>query len=381
MDAPTTQVSTHSRPKAAADALPQNKEIYPGFNTQPPEGGWSDVEILESIFSVSTHSRPKAAGCKCARAKSITKSFQHTAARRRLPITTTCCGWLSSFNTQPPEGGWDIEYCRVEGTMVSTHSRPKAAGPPTVRAACMSLFQHTAARRRLLAAYTPCLFRTGLFQHTAARRRLIPSQRLHQPHRGFNTQPPEGGWIGLRREVDFRDGFNTQPPEGGWRMRGLGQSPKSLFQHTAARRRLGFQIRSEVFRYGFNTQPPEGGWAAFTLNLPCQTVSTHSRPKAAGRSTSMPVSGRGCFNTQPPEGGWVAVEQTARILSVSTHSRPKAAGLERLGVRGVPKVSTHSRPKAAGDGIGRQAVSGEVSTHSRPKAAGQTNIAGMRPNL
>ena len=33
----------------------------------------------------------------------------------------------------------------------------------------------------------------SLFQHTAARRRLRPAARAAQPGLGFNTQPPEGG--------------------------------------------------------------------------------------------------------------------------------------------------------------------------------------------
>ena len=34
-----------------------------------------------------------------------------------------------------------------------------------------------------------------------------------------------------------------------------------LFQHTAARRRLGLNLPVDVIPIiGFNTQPPEGGW-------------------------------------------------------------------------------------------------------------------------
>ena len=56
-------VSTHSRPKAAGQGLPQPPATPTGFNTQPPEGGW----LLKNMASkdkvvVSTHSRPKAAG-------------------------------------------------------------------------------------------------------------------------------------------------------------------------------------------------------------------------------------------------------------------------------------------------------------------------------
>ena len=55
-------VSTHSRPKAAGSDLLLCLYINGGFNTQPPEGGWSIV---------------------------ISYPFR-----------------IKSFNTQPPEGGW-----------------------------------------------------------------------------------------------------------------------------------------------------------------------------------------------------------------------------------------------------------------------------------
>ena len=77
---------------------------------------------------VSTHSRPKAAG--------------HAASNIDIPLT--------SFNTQPPEGGWN----------------PFAA-------CCFSLLS-------------------------------------------FNTQPPEGGWAAPYGKQVAKLGFNTQPPEGGW---------------------------------------------------------------------------------------------------------------------------------------------------------------------
>ena len=56
---------------------------------------------------VSTHSRPKAAGC----------------GRNRYLHSN------SSFNSQPPEGGWEGEGFYFISDEVSTHSRPKAAGP------------------------------------------------------------------------------------------------------------------------------------------------------------------------------------------------------------------------------------------------------------
>ena len=60
--------------------------------------------------------------------------------------------------------------------------------------------------------------------------------------RRFNTQPPEGGWIGGIFGIRFLMGFNTQPPEGGW----FGRQSEFRFVH-----------------FSFNTQPPEGGWKAW----------------------------------------------------------------------------------------------------------------------
>ena len=80
---------------------------------------------------------------------------------------------------------------------------------------------------------------------------------------------------------------------------------KAMFQHTAARRRLGRIIVAPSFRL---------------------CVSTHSRPKAAGNSDAI-----------------AGLRQ-----NVSTHSRPKAAGLSAGNGFSDDIVSTHSRPKAAG---------------------------------
>ena len=77
---------------------------------------------------------------------------------------------ILSFNTQPPEGGWEYE---IHGT-----------GMPN-----------------------------GL---------------------GFNTQPPEGGWKSdLWRSCRPRS-FNTQPPEGGWIRYAKKVKRIQKFQHTAA---------------------------------------------------------------------------------------------------------------------------------------------------
>ena len=103
--------------------------------------------------------------------------------------------WLwRCFNTQPHGGGCPVARLRTATTAVSTHSRTEAAAIAGVRLFtatlcfntqphgggclsgisldfCLILFQHTAARRRLLSSPSsnmPSIW----FQHTAARRRL-----------------------------------------------------------------------------------------------------------------------------------------------------------------------------------------------------------------
>ena len=126
-----TDVSTHSRPKAAGCGLCARQIGRRGFNTQPPEGGWIHKPICFVYLIVSTHSRPKAAGFCDAATSASQFEFQHTAARRRLDFCNAYSSYhvavsthsrpkaagfryilvylfLRRFNTQPPEGGWEI---------------------------------------------------------------------------------------------------------------------------------------------------------------------------------------------------------------------------------------------------------------------------------
>ena len=57
---------------------------------------------------VSTHSRPKAAGMVGLLVLKHTFKFQHTAARRRLGTVRFRAFRQGGFNTQPPEGGWEL---------------------------------------------------------------------------------------------------------------------------------------------------------------------------------------------------------------------------------------------------------------------------------
>ena len=124
----------------------------------------------------------------------------------------------------------------------------------------------------------------------------------------------------------------------------------TLFQHTAARRRLGNVQARRIARRSFNTQPPEGGWLR----------------------VAMVISPALCFNTQPPEGGWNpdAKRFTADDWFQHTAAR-RRLGCRFYQVKLFAVVSTHSRPKAAGAAVKEMAFAVTlVSTHSRPKAAG-----------
>ena len=145
-------------------------------------------------------------------------AFQHTAARRRLVHWWFCCATVPSFNTQPPEGGWSLQYNAPLCIPYRFNTQPPEGGWADGAKAMVYdiLFQHTAARRRLDALLKSNTI-PSMFQHTAARRRLAPD----------------------KDEAIIVD----------W------------FQHTAARRRLGFKR---------------------LVYLVVARVSTHSRPKAAG---------------------------------------------------------------------------------------------------
>ena len=122
-------VSTHSRPKAAGQSHSTPRRSGNVSTHSRPKAAGTVIGAIHSNNNVSTHSRPKAAG---------SSTLRITSAR-------------SGFNTQPPEGGWLTRSCGQQSLLfVSTHSRPKAAGPINGYSVSVRLFQHTAARRRLV---------------------------------------------------------------------------------------------------------------------------------------------------------------------------------------------------------------------------------------
>ena len=79
----------------------------------------------------------------------------------------------------------------------------------------LSPFQLTAARRRL-AAYYDRPIEHIVSTHSRPKAAGGISALITGSGGRFNSQPPEGGWVDLRHDYPFNLGFNSQPPEGGW---------------------------------------------------------------------------------------------------------------------------------------------------------------------
>ena len=147
---------------------------------------------------------------------SLSKMFQHTAARRRLGagVRLRLLEHEVSTHSRPKAAG----ICATSALFrlqVSTHSRPKAAGCGLGRAGTFGRFQHTAARRRL-ALFGFCSL-DCLCVSTHSRPKAAGAITIFfNSIKGFNTQPPEGGWQPHPALPSTNCGFNTQPPEGGW---------------------------------------------------------------------------------------------------------------------------------------------------------------------
>ena len=165
-------VSTHSHPKAAADFRDQFGHVQGVSTHSRPKAAARRSTNCGGRDPVSTHSRPKAAA--------------RLASRRPRPG--------GRFNTQPPEGG-----CMRLRSLLSYST----------------LFQHTAARRRL--RHPGARLGKRFFVSTHSRPKAAARARALMPSkaRSFNTQPPEGGCLRVASNVPCNKSFNTQPPEGG----------------------------------------------------------------------------------------------------------------------------------------------------------------------
>ena len=144
------QVSTHSRPKAAARDKLCTLDITQSFNTQPLEGGCSvattaqnkngkfqhtaarrrllsHIDWMRARYKVSTHSRSKAAASKGRGYGNSLTSFNTQPLEGGCALTNSDKAHSYGFNTQPLEGGCQQKRITTVVIEVSTHSRPKAA--------------------------------------------------------------------------------------------------------------------------------------------------------------------------------------------------------------------------------------------------------------
>ena len=212
--------------------------------------------------------------------------------------------------------------------VVSTHSRPKAAGILDV---LLKMEQAVSTHSRPKAA--GALWQTGAinpqFQHTAARRRLGGGVKSKISRRGFNTQPPEGGWLLPRyTRISF-------PP----------------FQHTAARRRLAPACADGAPPARFNTQPPEGGWGtAQQYGDPAGAEFQHT---AARRRLALQNGKLEKMNEFQHTAARRRLDGVAGVNHGKKWFQHTAARRRLVSdnnrVAEIYPVSTHSRPKAAGD--------------------------------
>ena len=193
----SNNVSTHSRPKAAGKTCHQIWIRQFCFNTQPPEGGW-EVDVQMKMKYLSFNTQPPEGGW--------------INATARFAIS-------GCFNTQPPEGGWQREEEKSLKEL---------------------LFQHTAARRRLdnrTKNWQPL----KLFQHTAARRRL--AKRL------------------------------------------LVATFASLVSTHSRPKAAGFHPHFHILLFTVSTHSRPKAAGHIYQKMTTSLVSTHSRPKAAGTAT------------------------------------------------------------------------------------------------
>ena len=212
-------VSTHSRPKAAGPYrlahCPVGKLV--STHSRPKAAGPVTAGAGGEIH-VSTHSRPKAAGCENKRAN-------------QSP---------DGFNTQPPEGGWKIQRQDFPEFAVFQHTAARRRLAPPASIKKRRRFQHTAARRRLAGTLLKEID-LEQFQHTAARRRLDITQLCARIVDLVSThsRPKAAGFpctVGLR---SHQVSTHSRPKAAGRKLKMT--HPAKTFQHTAARRRLGYK--------------------------------------------------------------------------------------------------------------------------------------------
>ena len=172
---------------------------------------------------------------------------------------------------------------KMFGRFVSTHSRPKAAGlTGWVGAHLHSVSTHSrpkAAGPSLAAYPAPCAVST----HSRPKAAGDGSSLMRQLAEVSTHSRPKAAGCSCPLLYLTTPSFNTQPPEGGWFTVDTRQNRVGVFQHTAARRRLGElgAVRQDPAHVSTHSRPKAAG-LVLQHRRPSERVSTHSRPKAAG---------------------------------------------------------------------------------------------------
>ena len=209
------------------------------------------------------------------------------------------------------------------------------------------MFQHTAARRRLLDAVEMANIQLHVSTHSRPKAAASINGAVEMCLKVSTHSRPKAAATGLCGWIWFQHGFNTQPPEGGCKIESMPSTYETVSTHSRPKAAASLQILYDTHQH----------------------VSTHSRPKAAAYRAEISGCPKWFQHTAARRRLHQSVHSIQEKYHVSTHSRPKAAAQDDM-VTMIPfSVSTHSRPKAAAVIIGNAKYQYDVSTHSRPKAA------------
>ena len=133
------------------------------------------------------------------------RAFQHTAARRRLGQPSRRRGCLRLFQHTAARRRLGFRHVPAVQKCLFQHTAARRRLEITKAVkATNGMFQHTAARRRL----APCTirFNRSLIVSTHSRPKAAGGEKTKTGNLNtcFNTQPPEGGWSLSQKPCSIR---------------------------------------------------------------------------------------------------------------------------------------------------------------------------------
>ena len=209
-------VSTHSRPKAAATISFASKYLHAvSTHSRPKAAADCDCDGRRETM-VSTHSRPKAAAPVTRQIIKLPVVSTHSRPKAAATCHACCTCYCCRFNTQPPEGGCN-RVVLILGVKCSFNTQPPegGCGSALVNWLQVNKFQHTAARRRLrlqfLPKFLPLVVSTHSRPKAAANQTIKFTETLNV---STHSRPKAAAKI-QKLVLTTSKCFNTQPPEGG----------------------------------------------------------------------------------------------------------------------------------------------------------------------